>query len=47
MQTGYLLGTADLKSPASEWLRMLDTGTSKALEINLSLREYIKAHSPR
>ncbi len=47
VQTGYLLGTADLKSPASEWLRMLDSGTNKALEINLALREYIKAHSPR
>ena len=47
VQTGYLLGTADLKSPASEWLRMLDSGTTKALEINMSLREYIKAHSPR
>ena len=47
VQTGYLLGTADLKSPANEWLRMLDSGTNKALEINLALREYIKAHSPR
>ncbi len=47
VQTGYLLSTADLKSPASDWLRMLDSGTSKALEINLALRSYIKAHSPR
>ncbi len=47
VQTGYLLGTADLKSPANEWLRMLDTGTNKALEINLALRDYVKAHSPR
>jgi hypothetical protein len=47
VQTGYLLGTADLKSPASDWLRMLDSGTSKALEINLALRNYIKAHSPK
>jgi hypothetical protein len=47
VQTGYLLGTADLKSPANEWLRMLDSGTNKALEINLALRDYIKAHSPR
>jgi len=46
VQTGYLLSTADLKSPASDWLRMLDSGTSKALEINLALRNYIKAHSP-
>ena len=47
VQTGYLLGTADLKSPASDWLRMLDNGTAKALEINLALRNYIKAHTPR
>ncbi|SEB68636.1 hypothetical protein [Terriglobus roseus] len=46
VQTGYLLSTADLKSPASDWLRMLDSGTTKALEINLALRSYIKAHSP-
>jgi hypothetical protein len=45
VQTGYLLGTADLKSPASDWLRMLDTGTAKALEINMALRNYIKTHS--
>ena len=47
VQTGYLLSTADLKSPASDWLRMLDTGTQKALDINLQLRTFIKAHSPR
>ncbi len=47
VQTGYLLGTAGLKSPASDWLQLLDNGTSKALEINLALRSYIKAHSPR
>ena len=46
VQTGYLLGTANLTSPASDWLRMLDTGTAKALEINLALRNYIKAHTP-
>ncbi len=47
VQTGYLLSTADLKTPASDWLRMLDNGTQKALAINLQLREFIKAHSPR
>ncbi len=47
VQTGYLLGTANLKSPASDWLRMLDNGTSKALEINQALRSYIKTHSPK
>lgn len=47
VQTGYLLSTADLKSPASDWLRMLDTGTQKALEINLNLRNFIKLHTVR
>ena len=47
VQTGYLLSTADLKSPASDWLRMLDTGTQKALEINMSLRNFIKTHTSR
>ena len=47
VQTGYLLSTADLKSPASDWLRMLDSGTQKALEINTQLRDFIKTHTPR
>ncbi len=47
VQTGYLLSTADLKSPATDWLRMLDSGTQKALEINMQLRTFIKTHSPR
>jgi hypothetical protein len=47
VQTSYLLGTAELKEPGSEWLRMLDNGVRKALDINLALRTYIKAHTPR
>jgi hypothetical protein len=47
VQTSYLLSMAELKEPASDWLRMLDSGVNKALEINLQLREYIKANSPR
>jgi ABC-type branched-subunit amino acid transport system ATPase component len=47
VQTNYLLGTVELKEPASEWLRMLDNGVNRALEINLALRTYIKAHAPR
>lgn len=46
VQTTYLLGTADLKEPASDWLRMLDGGVQKALDLNLTLRTYIKDHSP-
>ena len=47
VQTSYLLSLAELKDPAAEWLRMLDSGVSKALELNLQLREYIKTHTPR
>ena len=45
VQTSYLLNTAELKSPASDWLRMLDGGVQKALDINGSLRTYIREHS--
>jgi hypothetical protein len=45
VQTSYLLGTVGLKEPALEWHRMLDSGVQKALDINLALRTYIKAHS--
>lgn len=47
VQTTYLLGTVELKEPGSEWLRMLDTGVRRALDLNLSLRTYIKQHSPK
>ncbi len=46
VQTSYLLSTAELKEPASDWLGMLDSGVNKALEINQSLRQYIKKHTP-
>jgi hypothetical protein len=45
VQTSYLLSTVDLKEPASDWLRMLDSGVTKALDINLALRGYIKTHT--
>ena len=47
VQTSYLLSMAELKEPATEWLRMLDAGVAKALEQNLQLREYLKQHTPR
>ena len=47
MQTSYLLSMAELKEPAAEWLRMLDSGVNKALDLNSQLREYIRAHTPR
>ena len=45
VQTSYLLSTAELKEPASDWLRMLDGGVEKALKLNQSLRSYIKEHT--
>ena len=45
VQTSYLLGMADLQEPAAEWLRMLDGGITKALEINNALRSYLRDHS--
>ncbi|SNT31088.1 hypothetical protein SAMN05421770_107106 [Granulicella rosea] len=47
VQTSFLLSTAELKEPASAWLGMLDSGVTKALDINLALRAYIKAHTPK
>ncbi len=47
VQTSYLLSMAELKEPASEWLKMLDSGVAKALENNQQLRDYLKLHSPR
>jgi hypothetical protein len=46
VQTSYLLSTAEIKGPASDWLRMLDGGVQKALDLNLALRNYVKTHSP-
>ena len=47
VQTSYLLSMAELKEPASDWLRMLDSGVAKALELNIQLRGYIKQHTPK
>jgi hypothetical protein len=47
VQTSFLLGTVELKEPGSDWLRMLDNGVRKALDINLALRTYIKSHTPK
>ncbi|WP_348267452.1 hypothetical protein P8936_17090 [Edaphobacter paludis] len=46
VQTSYLLSTTEMKEPASDWLRMLDGGVQKALDLNGALRNYIKTHSP-
>ena len=47
VQTSYLLSMAELKEPASDWLRMLESGVNKALDLNLQLRGYIKQHTPK
>ena len=47
VQTSYLLGTIGLKEPGSDWLRMMDDGVRKAMDINLSLRDFIKGHTQR
>jgi len=47
VQTSYLLTMAELKEPAAEWLRMLESGVKKALESNQQLREYIKQHTEK
>ena len=47
VQTSYLLSTAELKEPAAAWLGMLDSGVTKALDINQALRAYIREHTPR
>jgi hypothetical protein len=45
VQTSYLMGTLGLKEPGSDWLRMMDDGVQKAMEINLTLREFVRSHS--
>ena len=45
VQTSYLLNTVELKEPAPDWLRMLDSGVEKAMSLNLALRTYIKEHT--
>ncbi len=45
VQTSYLLGTLQLTEPGSDWLRMLDDGVRRAMDINLTLRDFMKSHS--
>jgi hypothetical protein len=47
VQTSYLLSMTELKEPAADWLRMLESGVNKALDLNLQLRSYIKQHTPK
>ena len=45
VQTSYLLGTVELTEPAAEWLRMLEEGVAKALDLNNALRTTVRQHS--
>jgi len=45
VQTSYLLGTTEMKEPARNWLRLMDGGVQKAMDVNLALRTYIKSHT--
>ena len=47
VQTSFLLGMMELKEPQSDWLRMLDDGVKKAMDINQALRTYVKSNSPK
>jgi hypothetical protein len=47
VQTSFLLGTTEMKEPASDWLKMLEDGVQKGLEINLELRKFVKEHTAR
>jgi hypothetical protein len=47
VQTSFLLGMMELKEPQSDWLRMLDDGVRKAMDINQELRTFVKSHSPK
>jgi hypothetical protein len=47
VQTSYLLSTMELKEPASDWLRLMDGGVRKAMDINHTLRSYVKTHTER
>ena len=45
VQTSYLLNSMELKEPGRDWLRLMDGGVRKAMDINLALRDYVKTHT--
>jgi len=47
VQASYLLNMSGLKEPATEWLKTLDSGVNKALDLNIQIREFLKKHSPK
>lgn len=45
LQASYLLGMAPNGEDGEKWRAMIDQGVQKAAEINLQLRDYIRACS--
>ena len=45
VQTSFLLSTTEMKEPATDWMRMLEGGVQKALDLNLELRKFVKQHT--
>jgi hypothetical protein len=45
VQTSFLLSTTEMREPASDWMRMLEGGVQKALDLNLELRKFVKEHT--
>ena len=45
VQTSFLLSTTEMKEPATDWMRMLEGGVQKALDLNLELRKFVKEHT--
>ena len=41
VQTSYLLSLAELKEPAAEWLKMLEGGVTRAIDLNAQLRNFV------
>ena len=47
VQTSYLLTLAELKEPASEWLKMLEGGVTRAIDLNSQLRTLVRDNTPK
>lgn len=45
LQASYLLGMAPSGKDSAKWRAMVDDGARKAGDINLELRNYVRAHS--
>jgi hypothetical protein len=45
VQTTYLLQISATDDQSAQWVKMLDEGVQKAVELNLQLRTYLKKNS--